>query len=250
MPAVEWMIKIPAVERESLFEFRKAGNVLFADDDAWWWLRGNANSTEAWEGILEIARRIPGAAGFTLENSSLIPVGCQLPIMNYPELAWAELSQCLQLESPKTRWVATPTDRAAIRFERTATHWANCERETTLLLCQFSDWFDWVVRTSEIRLSPLSYAVDETGETLVRGTPIPPLSGLGFVEYDNVALPVGFSWKPAVSVNILNQIMKGSPRESTVVLPDESIRRVQNTEFVQATRSAIRETASQLEALQ
>jgi hypothetical protein len=121
------------------------------------------------------------------------------------------------------------------------------EREPGLLLTTLEDWIGFALSAPEVRLRPLQFAMNETGQVLVRGEPLPPLRGRRFVAHGNIAAPAGFAWQPAVSATVLARLLAVGDNDLALLYEDGTFCRVQAEQFVQASRAAVRETMSEVE---
>jgi hypothetical protein len=128
-----------------------------------------------------------------------------------------------------------------LRLARTAR-----EMTPNLLITDFSSWAGFALTAGVIRLSPLRFAVNETGRVLVHGQPLPPLPGRRFVEQNQIAVPAGLTWQPEVSVEVVRRLFHVNNDTLVVWEGDESFIRLHSEQWVPATRSAVRATTEAL----
>src|SRR5437899_10763259 len=79
------------------------------------------------------------------------------------------------------------------------------ERPIALLITSLDDWREFALNAPEIRLRQLRFAVDEAGNVVVRGKPLPPLPGHEFALDGKVAVQAGLTWELAVSAAVLSR---------------------------------------------
>jgi hypothetical protein len=93
-----------------------------------------------------------------------------------------------------------------------------------------------------IRLQRLSFAVCETGEVLIIGTPLPAIPGKAFTLQDNVLLPAGYDFDPPVIGQFISSL-PGMGNDTLILFhTDGQWEKIAGHCFVHASRSAIRLT--------
>ena len=247
MPTIQWMTSIPITESVCLHAFLQSANVKLSIQDDLVWLRGEAESEE---GLIEIDQRlrtIPGAERFVVVNTNLLqPIGSLLPTTACPDGPWQSPSALLCVDLPAAGLSGQNPGSVRINVVRTATAEANSKLTPTVLECDFDSWRQWALHASEVRLGALAFACNATGMTLVRGTPLPPLAGKRWIEYGNVAVEIGHSWKPSVSVETLNRSLETTSEAIHFLENDGRLRVLDRSSFVLATRSSVRATAESI----
>ena len=136
------------------------------------------------------------------------------------------------------------------------------ERPANILLCEFSAFAAWADMASEIRLHACRFAVTQAYEGLpmmavVNGTPLPPVPGRRFWLTNNVAIPSGFEWTPAVDEATLRAAVAtafDACPDSAIILwnvdsvsdaanaSGDRLELVAQTDFITATRTNVRAT--------
>jgi hypothetical protein len=116
--------------------------------------------------------------------------------------------------------------------------------EPTLLEAASADWVAWGETAPEIRLGRLVYAVDalHPGRALIRGAPLPPIAGQRFVEREQLAVPAGSAWQPALSAATVRASLGAGETELAILWPDGSFSRIPRSAWMAATRSNLRST--------
>lgn len=183
-------------------------------------------------------RRVPWEAHYELlEGGQLRRAGRLLPERQLPDGAWVRLPDllCAEMRTP------SPAGRtpAGIAVElRPDCH----PREPSLLEARTADWTAWVNTAPALRLERLVFACDlaHPGHVLVRGTPLPPLAGLRFVEEEGIAVSAGARWWPEVSPATLRTALRVEKSELALLHADGRWLRVPRSAWIAATRPAVR----------
>ena len=247
MPTIQWMTSVPVTESASLHCLVQSTNVKLSLKDELVWLRGEAESEEAMSEIDQRLRAIPGAERFLVVGTNLLrPIDALLPTSACPEGPWQSPSSILRVDLPAAGLGGRTSDGIRIDVVRSATTIANSALAPTILECEFSTWSHWALQASETRLSALAFACDADGKTMVLGNPLPPVSGKRWIEYGNVAVEIGHSWVPSVSVETLNHALAASSGAIHFLGPDGQLCVLGRSSFVMATRSSVRATANRL----
>jgi hypothetical protein len=185
---------------------------------------------------------LPARARYELlPPNQLRLIGERVPSARLPEVIWQPLNRWIQ---PGVTTSALPGDIPSgvpLRLVR-------CSREQApeLLLTSTEIFLSYTQQAPRVRLERLQFAADERSRVLVRGTPLPPLPGQRYVLHGSVAVPVGFGWEPAISVEALARVFGISG--DALVLWDEAgtYSRLHEEQFIPVTRSAVRATVKAL----
>jgi len=211
------------------------------------WLRGRAESEEALFQIDQRLRAIPGAERFRVVDADLLqPIDRMLPTCSCPQGPWQKADSVLDVELPSAGLGAPKPNEVTLQIVRAPSVLANASLTPSILECDFLALSQWALRSSEVRLGALAFACDATGQTIVRGLPLPPLAGRRWIEYDRVAVEVGYSWEPAVSVRTLNLAVAQSDDSIHFLEADGRERVIDHFSFVKATRGSVRATAESI----
>jgi hypothetical protein len=204
------------------------------------WLRASALSDEQWDACL----RLPGADRFTLlSDGQLIRVGNTVPHGRLPQGTWTPIRNALRLELPRaddgpTRR-PTPTNLRLVRSTEPA--------EPNWLLVKLADWVAYAATAPQVRLARLSFVAAERVAVAVRGEPLPPLAGRRFVERSGIVVPAGWTWAPALPAEIVREALKLAPGDCAWFGTDGTWRVISSGDWVQASRSAARLTAAEVQ---
>lgn len=204
------------------------------------WLRASTLSDEQWEQC----RRLPGADRFTvLDDGQLVPVGRNIPQGRLPPGNWIPVRNALRLELPRTDDAPTrrptPADLRLVRSTEPV--------EPNWLLAKLTDWVAYAATAPQVRLARLSFVAAERVAVAVRGEPLPPLAGRRFVERSGIVVPAGWTWAPAVPPEIVRAALKLEAGDCAWFGTDGTWRIISAGDWVQASRSAARLTAAEVQ---
>jgi hypothetical protein len=231
-----WVIRLSASDHGALAALRLTDGIEVAVDGASLWLR----SRKAGEEMTGALRRLPAVARYEwLGEHRLRPWEARIPSERLPSLRWEPLAGWMRVQTPVASSPAWPPAPAGLRLVRTGD-----EQAPDLLQTSLTAWADFVEQAAFIRLQPLRFAADERGQVLVRGTPLPPLSGQRFVVQGDVAVPAGFTWAPAVSRQVLQRRLGLVPGQLALWYPDGRYCLLHAELLIPATRSSVRATVA------
>jgi hypothetical protein len=242
---MSWAIRVALTDANSLAPLRLSRGIEVAEKDSFVWVRG-PSSDEKLESIL---RALPAIARYEVTGGNrLRNLETRIPAETLPALNWQSPSTWLRVRLPLTP-ALSPSDGergeevslppVSIQIVRSAE-----ERPLALLLTSLEEWREFALNAPEIRLRQLRFAVDEAGNVIVRGKPLPPLPGRQFVLHGNIAVQAGFAWEPNVSADVLSRRLGLSADALALFHEDGTFSRIEAEQFVPATRSAVRETAA------
>jgi hypothetical protein len=103
-------------------------------------------------------------------------------------------------------------------------------------------WFQYAATAPQVRLNRWAFAVCQDQRVLIRGLPLPPLSGRRYVERDGVIIPSGWRFEPDVEPRVAARVIELDESQMALFAEDGSFERLPRSVFVQATRSAVRAT--------
>ena len=222
----------------TLSPLRLAPSIEVADSSEDIWVRGKPGD----EIVSRALQALPALARFELlPDGRLRPLESRIPGPAVPPVHWAPIAQWLQVRLPSPSLPGHDLERMGLSLVRSFS-----EKPATVLRTDFRAWHSFVLQSSEIRLRSLRYALSDNREVVVWGIPLPPISGRRFVEQEGLAVPAGFSWKPAVSPKVLRQVFQAG--ENSLVIWDDtnSCVHLHPEQFVPASRSGVRATRDAL----
>ena len=237
-----WVICLASADAASLAPLRLTRGLEVAQKEPFIWLRGNIND----ETLDRLLRALPAIVRYeVLPNNRLRRVELRIPSETLPALQWQSVQTWLRVQMPSNSAGAqsqeTSPRTVSLRIVRSGE-----ERPTELLLTSLPDWQAFALSAPDVRLRPLRFAADTSGNVVVRGQPLPPLPGRQFVLYGSIAVEAGFTWEPAVSSEVLSRRLSLPSDAVALLREDGTFTRMEGEQFVPATRSAVRETAEGL----
>ncbi len=201
------------------------------------WLRAEEPS-EAFQMTLA---RLPAKQSTVQPDGQLIERGRRVPRGRLPEQRWIPLTEWIQVSLPPAGFGGKAPEPVPLHMTRD-----HCENEAGMLLTTFHAWHQFATAAAQVRLQGLTFAVDDGQRVVVRGTPLPPLKGLRYVMHGAIAVEAGWTWQPAVSADVLANVMQLSSSQVSLLHSDGNWSVLAEDDFVRATRAAVRATAERL----
>ncbi|MEW6158746.1 MAG: hypothetical protein AB1813_15075 [Verrucomicrobiota bacterium] len=230
-----WAICLHKEDAACLGALRLFPGIEAAAEDHCLWVRG----ARVEEPLDRLLRGLPAVARFEwLPHDRLRRIDRHIPYESFPNLRWQTLKALLPVVLPSASSPATPPPPVSLRLVRSAE-----ESESALLLTSFELWKTFARNAPKVRLDRLQFALNDRGEVLVLGKPLPPLPGRQFARHGNIAVPSGFLWQPAVSAEVLARRLALPSEALALWFEDGTITQVHFEQFVPAQRSAICATA-------
>jgi hypothetical protein len=241
-----WALELDAGDIASLGRLRLERGLEACQQGDRLWLRGGNLD----ESLALRVRQLPALERYTvLSDQALVAEGHQVPHGYLPQGPWLPLAELIEIARPESGSAAhengvlntwMPASLVLVRDDLI--------REPNLLLARIDLWSDYAAAAPQIRLNRWSFAANDCGEVLIRGTPLPPIAGQRFVEIEGVAVEAGWMWSPRVEPVVLRQKLELAADDLVLLRSDgEAIGAVRAeiipaASFVKATRSAVRLT--------
>ena len=249
-----WAIQIPACDATATARVRHLPGIEVCALADVVWLRGDdvdddiddesRHDESRHDEQQRLLRTLPAAGTYAvLDDGQLLPRGARVPAGRLPQGPWEPLRDWLQVELAPAALPARVPQRVPLTLVRSSR-----DGDADLLRVDLALWRDYGGTAPQVRLNHWSFAVDAQQRVLVRGRPLPPLPGERFVSDAGVAVPAGWSWQPALDARAIREVLGLATDELALVRADGAWERLHETDFVQATRSAIRQTAASLTA--
>ena len=197
---LSWLVRIPRHGSErwlAMLRGNISAELLLTGGDAgeespWIWLRGRG------ELVAPELFAIPGAEHFQMHASGPpIPIGGKVPSVEQPEGRWVPIKDWVHVTLP-IAGLEGKVKGVPVRLVP-----ANAVRPPSLLLCELSDFTEFVLHSTVLRLRDLEFAATREGKLLCRGTPLPSVQGEYWWAEHGLALPAGWTWQPAVDSAVL-----------------------------------------------
>jgi len=227
-----WVAEMARDEAEALGALRTTAGVEACDVSGAIWLRGRDLDDELQAQIL----KVPGIRLYDmLDDGRLRERGRRIPEGHPPAGPWVRLSAGMEVEVPPAAYAGEPTRRVPLRLVR-----GGAVREANVLVTDMARWTAYAVDAPAVRLKALAFAVTSDGRAVIRGVPVPPISGERYVMRGSVAAPGGYCWDPPVDAAVLDRLLGLAPGDLALLHPDGPCDLVRAGCFVRATRSAVR----------
>jgi hypothetical protein len=237
-----WTIRLAPEDAGSLATIRLHPGVEVALAPDALWVRGRGTEDARLDQAL---RSLPAVERYEwLGGDQLRPLESRIPSDTLPALRWEPLAQWFGVELPSCGLSAEPPRPTSLRLVRSTN-----EADPNVLLTTFREWSRFALQAAEIRLQRLRFAVSNEATAVIWGRPLPPTTGGRFVEQSGIAVPAGFTWRPAVTAAILRQVFRVAEQALVLWHLDGSVTNIHPEQFVAAGRGAVRETAKGLETI-
>ncbi len=180
-------------------------------------------------------RKLPCTRFAVLADGQLVRSGTRVPRGQLPDGPWTELADWMTLEMPPEASCGTVASQVEVRLVR-----GGSEREANVIVTNTSTWQEYASQAPRVRLDRLAFAINGDGGVVVRGTPLPPVTGKRFVERSGVAVEAGWTWTPSVDPNVLAALLRLDSDDLALLHVDQPWDHIHGDDFVRATRSAVR----------
>ena len=232
--AAVWAAEIAREHARELGRLRLLPGVELGETKSSYWVRGTSPIEEARLALLTI----PHAQLYHIDRSGLRPWGHRLLAKPLPALTFTPLAKAIRPSLPIASYPSAQVPRVPLTLVR-----SDVEQQSVFLETTLTHWSEYAASAPKVRLDQWAFAVSAEGRVLVRGQPLPSLSGQQYWESDGVAIPVGWTCSPAITGSALSKLVGRATGE--IVLLDEkgSVESIPADVFVRASRSSIRATA-------
>lgn len=200
------------------------------------WLRCPAEDSDA-------AAALPCLGRYRLDGSGerLIPAGGTLPVVASPGGPWVKLADWLTPKPPSSVLPGRVARRLVVRLSR-----SGVEQPAATVLTDLRTLTTWAESASRVRMRELKFAASSDGRVLVRGTPLPAVSGLAFYVRGALLLPCGWELVAPLRADWVERSLS-LPKDATALLHDDARVEVISQEgFAPLTLAALRLTAESL----
>lgn len=234
--STDWAIRLSLDEAALLGKLRRRSGIELCVDEGFVWLRALSPNEE----LVEQLRTLPGVHYTLLPDGQLVEFGHRVPRGRLPNKPWMNLAQWMNVEVGSPLLGGWVESQVQLRLTR-----SNQVAEPNVLLTSFGAWRDYALQAPQVRLARLSFAVGEEGQTVIRGTPLPPCAGVRYVEHANIAVEAGWQWTPAVTSTVARTVLALQDNDFALVHADQTWDLIPADAFVRATRSAVRLTMAE-----
>lgn len=230
---MSWAVCLQATEATTLKGLRTVPGLRILLKDESIWLQGAALTPD----LEQALRALPAQRFHVLEDGQLLPWGRKVPQGHLPQGEWHPLQEAMRIALDTPLLCGAFSKKVAIRLVRSEE-----PREANLLLTGLKSWHDYAIAAPQARLALWTFAVSNQQEALIRGKPLPPLSGKHYVEENGIAVPAGWTWWPPVEVEVLRELFNLEGKDLILSHSDGGFDRISEGDFVQCGRAAVRLT--------
>jgi hypothetical protein len=229
-----WAICMGREDVATLAAIRLIIGIEIAEVGSEVWLRGERDD----DTLNAKLSALPANARYEwLKPDQLRRIDQRVPSGRFPALQWQPLTEWMRVELTVAALPALEPRPVPLQLIRSTD-----EREPELLLTGLDAFQHFVSQAAHVRLSRLQFATAADGRVLVRGKPLPPIPGHRFILHCGVAVPVGFTWQPAVSPEVIERRFAVSGDALVLWNEDGTITRLHGEQFIPVSRSAVRAT--------
>lgn len=237
-----WIAHLQLAGAESINHLRDLPDLEVAFHEDRVWIRGQCEGLDLPEKLVRLP--LEDIYFFGGENR-LTPIESSVPSARLPEdLVWEPIAAATRPIAGGNLLPGVIEHKCPVRLIRSPQ-----ASEPNLVQIPLEDLLAWAETTAEIRLTPLIFACSDTGDALIRGTPIPSIPGKRWVETEGIAVPAGMTWDPPVPARVLVKAMNLNPGDLCLLTEANQRVLIVSANFIQATRAAIRLTHAQNSAL-
>lgn len=241
----ECIVKIDREHARQLAALRRLARLEVAEQADVIWLRAPADD----DALDRLLRALPGQRFQLLDGDQLVPSGKRVPSDRLPRLAWQPIAEWSAIAPPVAAIPAMVSSRIALRLVR-----GGPEQPPAALLADWQEWLRYAIAAPEVRLRPLAFALSAPQEShphepaqraFLVGSPLPPLAGHPYTLDEGIAVPCGWTFSPAAGGAVIREVLRLLEGEVALFGVDGSFERIAGEHFVRASRSAVRESASE-----
>ncbi len=224
-----------------LGRIRTIPNCWVAEEERILWLKVEIEG----DTIPMAIQQLPAKGRFWADEATrLFPIGGLTPVAQLPDLNWLPIASFIAIELPVAALPAQVAELFSIHLIRSVE-----PKEANFLLLSWDLWKDYALATSNIRLKPLSFAVSDEKKAIVYGNPLPPLPGQLFWQKERILLPAGWDFEYSIVAEILSSTQLKGKNGLLLSEADQLSKLPSTKDFINASRSGIRNTEEHLKTL-
>ena len=230
----EWIFVLAEKDKDALGSARTLPNLQAARNGSTIWLR----SVDVNVPVDIKIKQLPLAATYLLdEENHLFLQDTITPQQLLPQLNWLEISKFITVEVATSAMPGKTDEKTSVNLIPTQ----NVQPGEAILtsLIHIKQYAETV---PQIRLEALKFAVDNKGNTLVTGTPLPSIPGKEYWRNNSLLLPCGYDFEIPVTATLFAQTMNPIGIYEILFDTEGNWQRIAKENFVLASRSAIRLT--------
>jgi hypothetical protein len=230
----EWIFVLAEKDKETLGSVRTLPALQAARNGATIWLRGIDVNT-----MVDIKiKQLPLVATYLLDHENrLFLQDTVTPQQLLPELNWIEISKFITVEAATSAMPGKTDERISIQLVPTQN-----AQQGEALITSITHLKQYAETAPLARLNAIKLAVDENGNTIITGTPLPPLPGREYWRNNGLLLPCGFDFELTITATLFAQSINAAGIYEIVFDTQGQWQKIIKENFVHGTRSAIRQT--------
>ena len=153
------------------------------------------------------------------------------------EMSWQTILQYMKIILPVSSLPGRQEQKTSLHLRPSSN-----QREGIALKTDLEVWKHFAETASTLRLNRLEYAVSEQGKVFIIGTPLPPLPGIEYWNFEGFFLPTGFELEASIASHFVQKKFN-EDGEAVLIFEEEGhLERISKTYFTRASRSSIRST--------
>jgi MoxR-vWA-beta-propeller ternary system domain bpX2 len=229
-----FIVVLTEKDRDALAAIRLFPNIEVATFMAQIWLRIPLSN----EGLATEIRQLPLVETYLLdENELLYPLGGVTPVGKLMPMSWMSLPLFMPIELPVSVMPAEVSETVNTQIV------ASAKEQKAMALCTTStEWLAYVITAPEVRLKRLKFAVSDANNVLIVGEPLPPIEGETYWLSNNIFMPSGYDFELPIVSELIYQKENLQNQAFLCFNTEGSHHRIEELDFVLATRSAVRLT--------
>lgn len=228
----QWVLRLPVENLTALGQLRLISGLQVQESPRHLWVRGSQIDAP----LSCLLRSLPGGEFFTpIEDHQLIPAGKHVPNGYLPEGLWQPIQTWYSVQMDKASFAGIATEQIELEIIR-----SNQTQPANVVVTSLVQLSEFINHCAQIRLASLRYAVDSQQRTVIWGNPLPPIEGTHFCELKGVAVQAGWTWTPAVDVEVLQHLFQLSNGDLVLLHSNQTREIIQADQFVRLTRSSVR----------
>lgn len=181
-------------------------DVLIANDAQYTWARYR----DADKRLVQQAKSMPGEH-FRLVDDRLIRDGQRIATAQLPDLQWQPIASAIPIQLP---WISEAGQVANLKPLTWQLVRGGAECSVAGIMVDWQVLLQWTHTAPQWRLSELLYCVSEWNgqrQALVLGTPVPTVDAQFLIAKENILLPAGMQWLPALDASCVKRSFDVQP---------------------------------------
>ena len=232
----EQVIVLSVADRALLGALRCMPHLMVGQQGELLWLRGIPVAADS-EGIF---MKLPALERYQLGGDNLLFLpGAMTPLAYLPSLPWKPIAEFIVPEMPLAAYGGILAETISIELVS-----GEKMEDERALICTLDHLQAWVEDAAEVRIQALHIAVAAGGDVLVIGDPLPTLPGQALWDCNGLWLPAGRQLKYGMLASTIRKQRDPEETHFIILHADGGWERIPKSNFVQATRSGIRQTTA------